>query len=80
MSKLILIRHGQSTWNLEGLFTGWIDVDLTAQGEKEAIRAGQLLKEAGIHPDVCYTSVLKKGYPYGGANTERDGPGLDSRP
>ena len=38
--KLILIRHGQSTWNLEGLFTGWIDVDLTAQGEKEAIRAG----------------------------------------
>ena len=60
MSKLILIRHGQSTWNLEGLFTGWIDVDLTAQGEKEAIRAGQLLKEAGIHPDVCYTSVLKR--------------------
>ncbi len=60
MSKLILIRHGQSTWNLEGLFTGWIDIDLTDQGEKEAIRAGQLLKEAGIHPDVCYTSVLKR--------------------
>ena len=60
MSKLILIRHGQSTWNLEGLFTGWIDIDLTEQGEKEAIRAGQLLKEAGIHPEVCYTSVLKR--------------------
>ncbi len=60
MSKLILIRHGQSTWNLEGLFTGWIDIDLTEQGEKEAIRAGRLLKEAGIHPEVCYTSVLKR--------------------
>ena len=60
MSKLILIRHGQSTWNLEGLFTGWIDIDLTEQGEKEAIRAGRLLKEAGIHPEVCYTSFLKR--------------------
>src|SRR5437016_14604893 len=56
MGKLILLRHGQSTWNLENRFTGWIDVPLTPQGEMEAEEAGRLLREYKI--DVAYTSVL----------------------
>lgn len=56
MGVLILLRHGQSTWNLENRFTGWIDVPLTPQGEKEAEEAGRLLREYKI--DVAYTSVL----------------------
>ncbi len=58
--KLVLIRHGQSTWNLENLFTGWTDVGLTAQGEKEAHEAGKLLREGGYTFDLAYTSVLKR--------------------
>ena len=58
MAKLILLRHGQSTWNLENRFTGWVDVPLTPQGESEAAEAGMKLKAAGIHPDVAFTSVL----------------------
>jgi len=58
--KLVLVRHGQSAWNQENRFTGWKDVDLTAQGIEEAGRAGELLKEAGFEFDVAYTSVLKR--------------------
>lgn len=57
---LILLRHGQSTWNLENLFTGWTDVGLTPEGEEEARQAGRLMVEAGLEPDVLYTSVLKR--------------------
>lgn len=60
MATLILLRHGQSTWNLENRFTGWVDVDLTEKGEKEGVIAGQLLKEKGIEIDVAYTSVLTR--------------------
>jgi 2,3-bisphosphoglycerate-dependent phosphoglycerate mutase len=60
MTKLGLIRHGQSTWNKENRFTGWTDVDLTEQGRAEATRAGELIKEAGLSFDVAYTSVLKR--------------------
>jgi 2,3-bisphosphoglycerate-dependent phosphoglycerate mutase len=60
MSKLILLRHGQSQWNLENRFTGWVDVDLTPQGEMEAIEAGNKIRVAGIHLDKAYTSVLKR--------------------
>jgi 2,3-bisphosphoglycerate-dependent phosphoglycerate mutase len=58
--KLVLLRHGQSTWNLENLFTGWIDVDLSEQGRLEAIEAGRLLGEERIAFDVAFTSVLKR--------------------
>ncbi|MEY2720315.1 MAG: hypothetical protein RLZZ273_1681 [Bacteroidota bacterium] len=58
MSRLTLVRHGQSQWNLENRFTGWVDVDLTADGEAEARRAGQLLKDVPV--DVLFTSVLKR--------------------
>ena len=60
MYKLVLVRHGQSTWNLENRFTGWTDVDLTDQGRAEARAAGQLLREGGYEFDVAYTSVLKR--------------------
>ncbi len=60
MHKLVLIRHGESTWNLENRFTGWTDVDLTPTGVQQAKRAGQLLKESGYEFDVCYTSMLKR--------------------
>ena len=58
--KLVLLRHGQSTWNLDNLFTGWTDVDLTAQGESEAREAGRLLLAEGIPFDIAFTSVLKR--------------------
>ncbi len=58
--KLVLVRHGQSTWNLENRFTGWKDVDLTEQGRTEAKTAGQLLRDGGFHFDAAYTSVLKR--------------------
>ena len=58
--KLILVRHGQSTWNVENLFTGWHDVDLSEQGRIEAKSAGTEIKKAGIVPDVVFTSVLKR--------------------
>jgi 2,3-bisphosphoglycerate-dependent phosphoglycerate mutase len=58
--KLILVRHGQSEWNEKNLFTGWVDVRLSAKGEQEAARAGELLKESGIKPDVLYTSLLSR--------------------
>jgi 2,3-bisphosphoglycerate-dependent phosphoglycerate mutase len=60
MYKLVLIRHGESTWNLENRFTGWTDVDLTATGVEQAKNAGRLLKAEGYEFDVAYTSVLKR--------------------
>ncbi len=60
MYKLVLVRHGQSTWNLENRFTGWTDVGLTDQGRAEAHSAGKLLEEGGYPFDVAYTSVLKR--------------------
>jgi len=60
MYKLVLLRHGQSTWNLENRFTGWTDVGLTEQGMAEAHEAGRLLREGGYEFDVAYTSVLKR--------------------
>ena len=60
MYKLVLIRHGESTWNKENRFTGWVDVDLTEQGNREAQQAGVLLKESGYSFDIAYTSVLKR--------------------
>ena len=60
MIKLVLVRHGQSEWNLENRFTGWTDVELTEQGMKEAEEAGIALREQGFHFDLAYTSVLKR--------------------
>ncbi|MDC6167191.1 2,3-diphosphoglycerate-dependent phosphoglycerate mutase [Paucibacter sp. XJ19-41] len=60
MYKLVLIRHGESTWNLENRFTGWTDVDLTPTGVEQAKQAGRLIKQAGLDFDVAYTSVLKR--------------------
>jgi 2,3-bisphosphoglycerate-dependent phosphoglycerate mutase len=60
MYKLVLVRHGESTWNLENRFTGWTDVPLTPTGVAQARQAGQLLREAGYEFDVAYTSVLKR--------------------
>lgn len=58
--KLVLCRHGQSTWNLDNRFTGWTDVDLTEQGRREAAEAGRQLAKLGFRFDVAYTSVLKR--------------------
>ncbi len=60
MKKLVLLRHGESTWNQENRFTGWTDVDLTERGTAQALRAGQQLKEEGFVFDVAYTSLLKR--------------------
>ena len=60
MHKLVLIRHGESTWNLANRFTGWTDVDLTPLGVQQAQQAGQLLKAEGFEFDIAYTSVLKR--------------------
>lgn len=60
MHRLILVRHGESTWNAENLFTGWTDVPLTPRGEAEARQAGRLLREEGLLPDVAHTSVLTR--------------------
>ena len=60
MSTLILLRHGQSVWNLENRFTGWVDCDLTEQGEAEAQRSGAALREHGVLPDILHTSLQKR--------------------
>jgi 2,3-bisphosphoglycerate-dependent phosphoglycerate mutase len=60
MYKLVLLRHGESTWNKENRFTGWTDVDLTDKGREEATHAGRLLKESGFSFDLVFTSVLKR--------------------
>jgi 2,3-bisphosphoglycerate-dependent phosphoglycerate mutase len=60
MTKLVLLRHGESTWNRENRFTGWTDVDLSERGRAEALEAGRLLREGGYVFDIAYTSVLKR--------------------
>nr|WP_290648506.1 2,3-diphosphoglycerate-dependent phosphoglycerate mutase [Aquisalimonas sp.] len=60
MQRLVMLRHGQSVWNLENRFTGWYDVDLTEQGREEAHAAGELLRTHGYRFDLAYTSVLKR--------------------
>jgi 2,3-bisphosphoglycerate-dependent phosphoglycerate mutase len=60
MAKLVLIRHGQSDYNLKNLFTGWIDVPLTSQGEEEAKKSGIALREKGFKPQIAFTSALQR--------------------
>jgi len=60
MRTLVLIRHGESVWNSEGLFTGWVDVGLSPKGVDEAVNSGRLLEESGLRPDVLHTSVLTR--------------------
>jgi 2,3-bisphosphoglycerate-dependent phosphoglycerate mutase len=60
MFNLVLLRHGESEWNAKNLFTGWVDVRLSAKGESEAKRGGELLKERGLLPDVVHTSLLRR--------------------
>jgi len=57
---LVLVRHGESTWNLENRFTGWYDCPLSAKGHEEVVEAGQLLKKEGIHADIAFTSLLQR--------------------
>lgn len=59
MKRIVLLRHGESTWNKENRFTGWTDVDLTEKGIADAHKAGELMKEEGFHFDKAYTSFLK---------------------
>ena len=60
MGTLLLLRHGQSVWNAENLFTGWVDVPLSETGEQEARRGGELMREDGLLPDVVHTSLLRR--------------------
>jgi 2,3-bisphosphoglycerate-dependent phosphoglycerate mutase len=60
LGTLVLLRHGESEWNAKNLFTGWVDVDLSARGEDEARRGGELLQAAGLLPEVVHTSVLRR--------------------
>jgi 2,3-bisphosphoglycerate-dependent phosphoglycerate mutase len=60
VGTLVLLRHGESQWNLENRFTGWVDVPLSPKGEEEARQAGEKLKAAGIHFDIAFTSVLQR--------------------
>jgi 2,3-bisphosphoglycerate-dependent phosphoglycerate mutase len=60
MKQLVLIRHGESTWNLENRFTGWADVDLTPKGTQQALAAGESLRKSGYEFDIAYTSVLRR--------------------
>jgi len=60
IGTLVLLRHGESTWNAENRFTGWVDVPLSERGEAEAVRAGELMTDAGLLPDIVHTSVLRR--------------------
>lgn len=60
MSTLVVVRHGESVWNMENRFCGWFDADLSAKGVQEAISAGKKLKDEGFQFDVAYTSLLKR--------------------
>ncbi|MDT7788026.1 MAG: 2,3-bisphosphoglycerate-dependent phosphoglycerate mutase [Pseudonocardiales bacterium] len=60
VGTLVLLRHGESTWNAENLFTGWVDVPLSEKGEREARRGGQLLREAGVLPEILHTSLMRR--------------------
>ncbi len=78
MPTLVLVRHGQSLWNLENRFTGWWDVDLSPTGEEEARQAGRLLAAEGLLPDVAHTSCLPA--PSGpSTSSRRKRPGYGSR-
>ena len=68
MKKLVLLRHGESVWNKENRFTGWIDVGLSEQGTLEALEAGRVLAREGYVFDVAYTSVLKRAIKIGRAH------------
>ena len=74
MKKLVLIRHGESIWNKENRFTGWTDVDLSAQGVEEARAAGRLLAAEGYDFDVAFTSVLKRAIRTLNLGARGDGP------
>ena len=73
MPLLVLLRHGQSQWNLENRFTGWVDVDLTPEGEAQARRAGELLKSEGVHLDRAFTSVQTRAIRTGNLALETAG-------
>jgi 2,3-bisphosphoglycerate-dependent phosphoglycerate mutase len=73
-TTLVLLRHGESVWNSEGLFTGWVDAGLSEQGLKEAERAGNMLTDAGLRPDIVHTSVLTRAIQT--ANAALDQAGL----
>ncbi|MGH3852818.1 MAG: phosphoglyceromutase [Pseudonocardiaceae bacterium] len=60
LGTLVLLRHGESEWNAKNLFTGWVDVPLSARGEREAVRSGELMREAELLPDVVHTSLLRR--------------------
>jgi 2,3-bisphosphoglycerate-dependent phosphoglycerate mutase len=60
LGTLVLLRHGESTWNAKNLFTGWVDVPLSEKGEQEAARGGELLRSAGLLPDIVHTSLLRR--------------------
>ncbi|MDQ3886418.1 MAG: 2,3-bisphosphoglycerate-dependent phosphoglycerate mutase, partial [Actinomycetota bacterium] len=60
IGTLVLLRHGESEWNAKNLFTGWVDVPLSAKGEREAIRGGVLMRAADLRPDVLHTSLLRR--------------------
>jgi len=75
MPRLILLRHGQSQWNLENRFTGWVDVNLTQEGEAQARRGGELIAEAGFKPSVMFTSVLTRAKRTGALALETAGLG-----
>ncbi len=60
LGTLVLLRHGQSTWNAENLFTGWVDVPLSEKGTAEAVRGGELLRDAGLLPDIVHTSLMRR--------------------
>ena len=79
--RLVLLRHGESEWNAKNLFTGWVDVDLTAKGEEEARRGGELLAERGLLPDVLHTSRAAPGDPHRASSpwTRPTGTGSRSR-
>lgn len=73
MATLVLLRHGESVWNAEGLFTGWVDVGLSAAGAEEAERGGAMLREAGLRPAVTHTSVLTRAIQTANAALEAAG-------
>ena len=71
MGTLVLLRHGQSVWNAENLFTGWVDVPLSETGEREARRGGELMRDAGLLPECGHTWLLRRATPT--ATIARDG-------
>ncbi len=75
MPTLVLLRHGESAWNSRNLFTGWVDVDLTARGEEQARHSGRRLRDAGVLPDVLHTSVLTRAVRTGALAVESAGRG-----